>query len=168
MRQCLERVLGAKISGIIKGQIDNGVAPIPMDQANRLMNEVAKLDLTKLRGIMVIAATEDLERGGAHINTYFAGTQQLMDALMELQAVRLSNVADHPDVAAIPPGSKRCEDCGGFHPAEADGENIESRIDAFIDNLMDPLNAGKSRYPAMDNTDALIAAMLLNVFPRRF
>lgn len=125
MRKLLEEMLGSKVAGIIKSQIGNGVGPVPAGQALKVVEEFNKTDIDTLRGVMFITVNEDLAKGGVAINTGFAGTQQLLDALMELQAVRLTGLEDHPDVVHIPPEDERCEHCGDVNEPTDHFDNVD-------------------------------------------
>lgn len=172
MKELLQEMLGMKVGTIVKNQRKNGVPTIPEEQLEPLFTKFNGLDRSKLRGVMIITCSDEQGQNGPGVGleTMFAGTQQLMDAMMELQAVRLSMVADDPNVQRIGPGPDDPRPgCGKVH-----GDPIAELLEAgggtdpfeFLNDL-DPATAGRRRYPPADKTAKLLAALLLGPLNRR-
>src|SRR3546814_12318498 len=72
----LQKLLEMKLSQAVQEQLRAGVGAVPKEHADELLTEVAQLDATKIRGLIVIVASdlEDPHRGqGIAVQTLVAG-----------------------------------------------------------------------------------------------
>ena len=122
----LQKLLEAQLSNAVQEQIRAGVGTIPKNDADDILTRVAQLDASKLRGIIVIVASdlEDPHRGrGIDVQTLVAGTPATLDPLLELGSFQIDEKLQNPSEAA---DGEVCPGCGEVHGSGED----------FLDELL--------------------------------
>lgn len=123
----LQKLLEAKLAMTVQNQISAGIGPVPKADADDILTKVAQLDASKVRGIIVIVATdlEDPERGaGIDVSTFIAGTDATLDPLMELASFQLDEKLSNP---SAPIEGEVCPGCGEVHDLEGGLEELLRR-----------------------------------------
>lgn len=139
MDKLLRDLAAQTVARIAAEQVKSGLGPIPKDQADNLLLEVAQLPHDQLRGLIVIAATDmdDPVRGkGVDVKFVSGGTPEFTNALLELLVVTLT-----PELNATKPAKgEPCLGCGQVH-AEFD---IESDLEQLLRSTGRGAAAGSS------------------------
>lgn len=123
----LRDVASQKVARIAAEQVQAGLGPIPKEHADNLLLETAQLPHDKLRGLIVIAATDmdDPVRGkGVDVKFISGGTGEFTEALLELLAVTLTQELK----AAKPVKGERCPGCGEVHDEVSLEDDLEQLL----------------------------------------
>lgn len=122
IKQLLELVL----LQAVQAQVKAGVPAIPKDDADEILARVAQLDASKLRGLIVIAATdlEDPVHGnGVDVDTFIVGTPATLGPLLDLGNYQIGEeLGNSTHLMADEP----CPNCGERHCGP---RNIEDFLD---------------------------------------
>lgn len=119
----LQKLLEMKLSQAVQEQLRAGVGAVPKEHADELLTKVAQLDATKIRGLIVIVAS-DMDNGvGVDVQTLVAGTPATLDPLLELASFQIDEKLQNPDAVA---DGEVCPGCGEVHGSGED----------FLDELL--------------------------------
>lgn len=145
----LQKLLEAQLSNAVQEQIRAGVGTIPKNDADDILTRVAQLDASKLRGIIVIVASdlEDPVRGaGVDVQTLVAGTPATLDPLLELGSHQIDEKLQNP-------GGDVCPGCGEVHGSSEDFLDELLRRGPGSDRTMnfgrDPLERGNELHSGL-------------------
>lgn len=158
----LQKLLETQLSHAVMSQIKAGVGTIPKDQADELLTKAAQLDVSKLRGLIIISVSdlEDPTRGaGIDVATLVAGTPATLNPLLELASFQIDEKLRNPDA---PVKGEVCAGCGEVHDFPDGGED-------FIDQLLrrgpgNPLDRGRELHGGLEG---LMLALALGSVGRK-
>lgn len=128
----LQKLLEAQLSKSVQDQIRAGIGHVPKNDADEILANVAKLDVSKLRGIVVIAVSdiEDPTRGsGIDVQTFVAGTPATLEPLMDLAVYQIEEKLRNP---SAPVKGEVCPGCGEVHDDFNDFEEPGSGIGMLL------------------------------------
>ncbi|QKW95595.1 hypothetical protein AXL3_45 [Stenotrophomonas phage vB_SmaS-AXL_3] len=150
----LQKLLEAQLSNAVQEQIRAGVGTIPKNDADDILTRVAQLDASKLRGIVVIVAS-DMDGGrGVDVQTLVAGTPATLDPLLELGSHQIDEKLQNP-------GGDVCPGCGEVHGSSEDFLDELLRRGPGNDRTMnfgrDPLERGNELHADLGLLFALAA-----------
>lgn len=117
----LQKLLEMKLSKAVQEQVLAGVGTVPKNDADDILTRVAQLDATKIRGLVIIAAS-DIDNG-VDVQTLMAGTPATLDPLMGLAVFQISEKLQNPDTVVE---GEVCPGCGEVHGSGED----------FLDQLL--------------------------------
>lgn len=149
----LQKLLEMQLSNAVQEQIRAGVGTIPKNDADDILTRVAQLDASKLRGIVVIIASdlEDPHRGqGIDVQTLVAGTPATLDPLLELGSHQIDEKLRSPE-------GEVCPGCGEVHGSGEDFLDELLRRDRTMNFGRDPLERGNELHSGLALLLALAA-----------
>lgn len=156
----IKQLLELSLSQAVQAQIKAGVPAVPKDHADEILTQVAQLDASKLRGLIVIAATdlEDPVHGnGVGVNTFVVGTPATLEPLLDLGNYQVAEKLENPTQLAE---DELCPGCGEKHGGQRDVEDFIDQLTRRGPSLSDAIPVGSAMHE-------LLAAVLLGPMHRR-
>lgn len=139
----LQKLLEMQLSQAVQEQLRAGVGPVPKEHADELLTKVAQLDATKIRGLIVIVASDVDNGAGIDVQTLVAGTPATLDPLLELGSHQIDEKLQNS-------GGDVCPDCGEVHGSGED----------FLDELLRRGPGSRRANPIADDSLGGLALLL--------